>query len=149
MLPGQFTHKGTLSNGREADEPNTRNARPGHIESSCQESELCFLFKPSMDLTASTATARLWRKKLPLEFGKLSLQLTQMVARSLVLLSLGHLGLDILDLWCATLSVKGLAFSREQHAPYPQWSPFWVTAAIEYSSTIDWKWVQKFEESGV
>lgn len=57
------------------------------------------LFEPVAFLTASTASARLWSKKLPLEFGKFGLQLAQVVAGSLVLLGLGHLGLDVFDLW--------------------------------------------------
>lgn len=87
------------------------------------------LFKPLAFLTASTASARLWSQKLPLEFGKFGLQLAQVVARSLVLLGLGHLGLDVFDLCCKSLLAKTLVFLREQRAPYPQWSPCWVTAA--------------------
>ena len=98
MLPCQFTHEGTFANGWKTYKPNTSDARPGHVESSCRGLEPCFLFKRLVFLTASTPSARLRRKKLPLEFSKFGLQLTQMVARSLVLLGLGHLGLDVLDL---------------------------------------------------
>lgn len=98
MLSRQLAHKRTLANGWEAYKSHTSNARPGNIESSCQQLEPCFLFRPLVFLTASTTSARLWCKKLPLQFRKLGLQLTQMVARGLVFLGLGHLGLDVLDL---------------------------------------------------
>lgn len=124
MLPSQFTHEGTLANGWKAYEPNTSNARSGHIESSCKELETCFLLKPLVFLTASTAPARLWCKELPLQLGKFGLQLTQVVARSLVLLGLGHLGLDVFDLWCKILLAKDIVFPSEQRAPYPPWSPY-------------------------
>ena len=98
MLSRQFTHEGTLANGWKAYKSYTSNARPRNIETGCQELELGFLFRQLVLLTASATSAGLWCKKFPLQFSKLGLQLAQMVARRLVLLGLGHLGLDVLDL---------------------------------------------------
>lgn len=74
VLARQPAHERALADRGEADEADTGDARPGHVEA-----------------RAAAAAAAAGGEQLALQLGQLRLELAQVVGRCLVLLSLGHL----------------------------------------------------------
>ncbi len=85
--------------------------------------QISALLSEPVFLTASATSTRRWCKKLPFQFCKLRLQLSQMIACGLVLLRLGHLVLDAFDLYSAEVLALEQCRPERADVPYPRWSP--------------------------